>query len=63
MADDKQLPPALQCVDTDSQPAGAVAAWSQRFGRYGIMHPDNGGHWADKAELEVDGWATLQPAV
>lgn len=52
-----QKPPAArQCVDMEDHLFGAVAVAGGE-NRWGVMHPDNGGHWADDAE--VADWAEM----
>lgn len=49
------LPEVRQCQDPEHNLYGAVAV--QSLGRWGVMDPAIGGHWATDAE--VDGWKTL----
>ena len=47
------LPKVKQCRDAESTQFGAVAVKVDQ-NRWGIMHPTQGGHWAD--DSEVKGW-------
>lgn len=49
-------PEVRQCQDTDHYLFGAAAV-AAGDDRWGVMHPGNGGHWANDAE--VADWAVL----
>ena len=49
------LPEVRQCQDPEHWLYGASAV--QGAGTWGVMHPQNGGHWAD--DDEVADWAVL----
>jgi hypothetical protein len=55
----KPLPEARQCVDEAAENFGAVAVYSDLLGRWGVMTPRNGGHWAQADE--VADWAPVKP--
>ncbi|WVX88192.1 hypothetical protein SEA_SIZEMORE_24 [Mycobacterium phage Sizemore] len=47
------IPEVRQCVDEASHMFGAVAVRAG-VNRWGVMHPQHGGHWA--GDVEVNGW-------
>jgi hypothetical protein len=47
-------PEVRQCVDETSHMFGAVAVRASE-NRWGVMHPQHGGHWA--TDVEVHDWA------
>jgi hypothetical protein len=49
-------PEVRQCQDPEYHLFGAVAV-SAGVNRWGVMHPLNGGHWAD--DEEVKNWKIL----
>lgn len=49
------LPEVKQCTNKESHLYGAVAVRAGE-NRWGVMHPDTGGHWATDAE--VADWPT-----
>lgn len=50
-------PPTIkQCTDPESHMFGAVAVQAGE-GRWGVMHPQHGGHWA--VDFEVADWPGL----
>lgn len=52
----KANPKVKQCQDEKHWLFGAVAV-AAGTDRWGVMHPENGGHWAKDAEVEA--WKVL----
>jgi hypothetical protein len=50
------VPEARQCQDPEDAQFGAVTVKAGED-RWGVMNPNNGGHWATDAE--VDGWKVI----
>lgn len=57
MMADKKIPEARQCQDQEHWQFGSVAVAAGR-NRWGVMSPDNGGHWAD--DDEVKDWKVVK---
>lgn len=55
-----ERPAVKQCTDEESHLFGAVAV-QQGPNRWGVMHPENGGHWA--FDHEVQHWADMTEAI
>jgi hypothetical protein len=56
MAAKPKVPEVRQCRNPDDAQFGAVAV-SAGGTRWGVMNPNNGGHWAEDAE--VADWTVL----
>ena len=55
------IPEVRQCHDNEHFLFGAVAVAGDgtMAGKWGVMHPANGGHWS--TDEEVADWLVLQP--
>lgn len=51
------LPEVRQCQDSEHFLYGAAAVQNSDAGKWGVMHPVNGGHWA--TDDEVADWPVL----
>lgn len=51
------LPEARQCQDPQDPQFGAVAVKAPGENRWGVMNPNNGGHWA--TDDEVATWKVI----
>ena len=46
-----ERPAVKQCTDEENPQFGSVAV-QQGPDRWGVMHPEHGGHWANTAEVQ-----------